>query len=81
MKSENMGGGRIFFLKLRQSLNFPQISKRMAPTCSEEQSPYRKNNKKKIYIYIRGGRGASAALVELNSLWSQLLSSQKFPLQ
>ena len=57
MKSENMGGGRIFFLKLRQSLNFPQISKRMAPTCSEEQSPYRKNNKKYIYIYIyKGGR-------------------------
>ena len=57
MKSENMGGGRIFFLKLRQSLNFPQISKRMAPTCSEEQSPYRKNNKKYIYIY-KGGAGA-----------------------
>ena len=51
MKSENMGGGRIFFLKLRQSLNFPQISKRMAPTCSEEQLSYRKNEKY-IYIYI-----------------------------
>ena len=41
-------GGRKFFLKLCQSLNFYQISKRKGPNCSEEQSPYRKNNKRVI---------------------------------
>ena len=48
-------GGRKFFWKLRQSLNFSSISKKKSSNCSEEQSPYRKNNKKYIYIYIRGG--------------------------
>ena len=41
--SENKGG-RKFFLKLRQSLNFTPISKKKESNCLEEQSPYRKNN-------------------------------------
>ena len=44
-------GGRIIFWNLRQSLNFPQISKQKASACSEELFPYGKNNKY-IYIYI-----------------------------
>ena len=52
--SENRGGAD-FFLKLCQSLNFYQISKRMAPNCSEEQSPYRKISKKIPSPHIRGG--------------------------
>ena len=50
-----IGAWRIFFLKLCQSLNFYQISKRMAPNCSEEQSPYRKISKKIPSPHIRGG--------------------------
>ena len=52
---ENRGGGRKFFWKLRQSLNFSQISKRMALNCLEEQSPSMQMPKKLVSTILGGG--------------------------
>ena len=48
-------GGRKFFWKLRQSLNFSQISKRMALNCLEEQSPSMQMPKKLVSTILGGG--------------------------
>ena len=64
-----IGGGRKFFWKLRQSLNFSPISKKKASNCLEEQSPYRKNNEK-IYMYIyKGGGSPSTFSLPLKNCW------------
>ena len=52
--SENRGG-RKFFWKLRQSLNFCPISKNKASNCSEEQSPSIQIPKKSVSTKLGGG--------------------------